>query len=77
MDIQQLIEKVLGAFKGNSNLLEAFKTNPVKAVEDILQIDLPDEQLNAIVQGVKGKIKLEEVAGAAQKLGILGKLFGK
>lgn len=74
MDIQKLIEQVLGGLKGDQSLLQSFQTNPVKVVEGLLNIDLPDEQLEAIVKAVQAKLKVDDLGGL---LGKVGGLFGK
>ena len=48
-----------------------------KVIEDLLEVDLPDDLVNQIVEGVKAKIKLEKVGDALEALGGLGSLFGK
>ncbi|MDY5731166.1 MAG: hypothetical protein SPL05_06515 [Eubacteriales bacterium] len=74
MDIQNLISQVMGALNGNADMMSQFQANPVKAVESILNIDLPDEQINAIITAVKAKIGVDGIAGIAKGL---GGLFGK
>jgi hypothetical protein len=42
-------------------------------VEDVLGVDLPDELIEKIIDGVKAKIKLEDLGDIAGKLGGLFK----
>ncbi len=72
MDIKETIEKIVDAVKNDDNLLEQFKKEPVKAVEKIIGIDLPDDIIEKVIEGVKGKITLDKAADA---LGMLKKLF--
>ena len=47
-------------------------------IEGLIGIDLPDEQIDAVVKGVMAKINVEDVAEKATGiLGFLKKLFGK
>jgi hypothetical protein len=73
-DIKELAEKAIDTIKGDDNLLESFKTNPIKVVEKVLKIDLPDEILEKIVDVVKTKINVDD---AKEALGKIAGLFGK
>lgn len=73
-DIKELAEKAVDTIKGDDNLLESFKTNPIKVVEKVLKIDLPDEILEKIVEIVKTKINVDD---AKEALGKIAGLFGK
>jgi hypothetical protein len=73
-DIKELAEKAIDTIKGDDNLLESFKTNPIKVVEKVLKIDLPDEILEKIVEIVKTKINVDD---AKEALGKIAGLFGK
>lgn len=74
MDIKAKIEELTKKIMNDKKLQEKFKTNPVEAVEGLLGIDLPDEQINKIVDGIKAKITVDKVSGAVNAL---GNLFGK
>lgn len=72
MDIKAKIEEVVEKVKGDKTIAERFKKEPVKVVEELAGVDLPDDMLEKIVDGVKAKISVD---GVASKLGGLGKLF--
>ena len=74
MDIKAKIEELTKKITGDKALLKKFQDNPVSVVEGLLGIDLPDEQIMKLVDGIKAKIKLDNVADA---VGALGNLFGK
>ena len=74
MDIQKIIADVLEKLQGDDGLLAKFKANPTKTIEGLIGIDLPDEQIDAVVKGVMAKIDIEDVA--KQATGLLGKLKG-
>lgn len=74
MDIKAKIEEIVEKIKSDDNLLSKFKSEPIKTIESLLGIDLPDEQIEKIVDGVKAKISVD---GIVDKLGGLGSLFGK
>ena len=74
MDIKEKIEAVVKKLMADKNLMEKFEKNPVKVIEELLGVDLPDDLVNSIIDGVKAKINLEKVGDA---LGALSGLFGK
>lgn len=71
IDIKKIIEELVKKIKGDKDVGEKFQKNPVKTVEGLIGVDLPDDQLNAVVEGVKAKVNLD---GIADKL---GGLFGR
>ncbi len=71
MNIKEKIEELVEKIKNDKNLLKKFQDNPVKVVEDLIGIDLPDDQIEKVVDAVKAKISLDKVGS------LLGGLFGK
>lgn len=65
MDIKGKIGEIVNKVKNDKNFAENFKSDPVKAVESIIGVDLPDDQINSVVEGVKAKI---EVGGIMDKV---------
>ena len=74
MDIKEKIEELVEKIQKNPAVLKKFNTAPVKVVEELVGIDLPDELIEKVVDGVKAKITMDKVGDA---LGALGGLFGK
>ena len=74
MDIKEKIEAIVAKTQKNPALLKKFNTEPVKVVEELSGIDLPDELIEKVVDGVKAKLTMDKVGDA---LGALGGLFGK
>ena len=74
MDIKAKIDEVVAKVKADENFAQKFKTEPIKAVEDVLGVDLPDDIIQNIIDGVKAKIDLGSIT---EKLGGLGNLFNK
>lgn len=71
MDIKAKIEELVDKIKGDKDLLAKFKDDPIKTVEGIIGIDLPDDQLGKLVDGIKAKISLDSIGDK------LGGLFGR
>lgn len=74
MDIKEKIEEVVRKLTSDKNLMAKFERNPVSVIEELVGIDLPDAQINQLIDGIKAKIKLDQVGDV---LGGIGKLFGK
>ena len=74
IDIKEKIEELVEKIQKNPALLKKFNTEPVKGVEELVGIDLPDELIEKVVDGVKAKITMDKVGDA---LGMRGGLFGK
>ena len=72
MDIKAKIEEVVAKIKADPDFAADFQKDPVKALEGVLGVDLPDDQINSVIDGVKAKINLDKAGGA---LGKLKKLF--
>lgn len=70
IDIKAKIDEVVDKVKADPNFAEKFKNEPIKAVEDVLGVDLPDDMVNKVIDGVKAKVN---VSGVMDKL---GGLFG-
>ena len=78
MDIQKIISEALEALTNNDDLRKAFDIDPVKALEKILNVDLPDDQINAVIEAIKVKLNLDDMKDVAGKIfGGLGSLFGR
>ena len=58
--------------KTDKELQAQFKADPIKAVEKLLGVDLPDDMVEKIVDGVKAKLTADKLSDG---LGALKKLF--
>ena len=74
MDIKAKIDQIVKKLMNDKTLMGRFERNPASVIEEFIGIDLPDEQVNQLIDGIKAKIKLDQVGDV---LGGLGKLFGK
>ena len=70
MDIKAKIDELVSKAKSDPNLLEKLKKDPVAAIEGIIGVDLPSDQIQKAAEGVMAKIKLDDIGGK------LGGLFG-
>ena len=74
MDIKAMIEKAVKKLMSDKTLLAKFEKNPAAVIEELIEVDLPDEIVNQIVSGIKVKLAATQVGGALEGL---GKLFKK
>lgn len=71
-DVKEKIEELARKVKDDPALAENFKKDPIKTVEGLLGIDLPDDQLQPMVAGIQAKLAASHVG---DKLEGLKKLF--
>ena len=72
MDIKEKIEQVAKKLLSDKNLMQKFEKNPVKVIEELIGVDLPDDLINQLIEGIKAKITVDK---AKDVLEGLGKLF--
>ncbi len=69
--ILEKVNEVVDKLKADDNLQKEFMKEPVKTLEKILNVDLPDDVIEKIVDAVKAKLTVDDVAqlfGAAKKI---------
>ena len=71
MDIKATVEKAVKKLMDNPALMKKFEKEPVKVIEELIGVDLPDDQIGKVVDLVKAKLDLDKLGG------MLGGLFGK
>lgn len=67
-EIKKMIEKVLAKIKGDEGFASSFKSNPIKAVESVLGVDLPDDTIKSVVDGVKAKLTGDKITSEASNV---------
>ena len=76
MDINGLINMV-SALKSDDKNLREFQSGPVAFIEKFLGVDLPDDQINAIIAGISSNFLSKNESGGSISLGsMLGGLLG-
>lgn len=73
MDIKAKIEEIVNKVKSDPAVASKFQSEPIKTVEELIGVDLPDDAIKQVVDGVKAKVNID---GLKDKLGGLGNLFG-
>ena len=78
MDIKEKIEELVEKIKNDKDLASKIprgndfeNQHPIGTVEKLLGVDLPNDQIEKLVEGIQAKISLDKLGG------MLGGLFGK
>ena len=78
MDIMEMlkdkIEEIVEKIKSDKDIAAKFQKDPISVVEKLLGVDLPNEQLEQVVNAIKAKVDLDKIGDL---LGGLSGLFGK
>ena len=68
-NIKKKIEEIVNKVKCDPDFAKKFQEEPIKALEGVIGVDLPDDKINEVITAVKAKIKLDDS-------NILGKIKG-
>ena len=68
MDIKQQINKIVEEISKNRDIKEQFEKEPVKVIEKIIGVDLPDDVVMKIIDGVKAKLTMDSVSKVTDTL---------
>jgi len=75
-NIKELVDKLVDKIKGSKDIKELFEKEPIKAVEKVLGVDLPDDIVEKVIDAVKAKISIEDVSDkVSDVVGMFKKLF--
>lgn len=59
-NLKDKIEEIVNKVKNDPDFKENFQKEPVKALESVIGVDLPDDKINEIINLIKTKIKLDD-----------------
>ncbi len=68
MDIKAKISEIVEKVKSDKDFASKFKNDPIKTIEGFIGVDLPDDQIKSLVDGVKAKVSLDEAGGLFDKV---------
>lgn len=68
MDFKEKVNELVEKIKSDPKLLADFQSEPVKAVEKLLGVDLPDDVIDKVVKGVQAKVSVDKVSGTVDAL---------
>lgn len=69
-DVKEIVSEVVEKIKSDENFRESFEKDPVRTIEKIIGVDLPDGSIDEI----KAKVGTDWISNALEGL---GSLFGK
>ena len=73
MDIKKAIEDIVAKIKSDEALQKQFFSDPADALKTLTGIDIPADQIDSLVAGVKGKLTADNIGDAVKGLGSLFK----
>lgn len=68
MDVKEQIKKAVDKITKDKQLQEQFWKEPVKALESVLGVDLPDDVIDQVIQGVKAKLTTDKLSDSVDAL---------
>ena len=71
-EIKELIAQLAEKVGKDEALQKKFKKDPIKTVEELTGLDLPDDLMEKVVDALKAKMTLDDLGDAAK---FLKKLF--
>lgn len=67
-DVKEKVEEIVEKLQKDPALLKSFQDDPIKTLEKVSGVDLPDEQLKPLVAGIKAKLAASDLGGALDGL---------
>lgn len=67
-NIKEKIEEIVDKVKNDPDFATKFQENPVKAAEEIVGVDLPDDKINGMLDAINAKINLDSGEGLLSKI---------
>lgn len=72
IDIKAKVEEIVKKLQADPALLKNFQKDPVRTLETMTGVDLPDEKIQPLVSGIKARLA---AGGLGEALDGLKKLF--
>ena len=70
-DVKEKVDELVKKLQSDPALLKNFQSDPVKTLEQLTGVDLPEPQLQPVIAGVKAKLgagQLENALDGLKKL---------
>ena len=67
-DLKSKIEEAVKKLQSDPALLQKFQKDPIKAIETLFGVDLPDEQLKPLVAGIQAKLAASDIGSKLEGL---------
>ncbi len=73
MDIMENVQEMVEKIKADKDFAANFKKDPIPTVEKLIGVDLPEDQIEALIKMVKAKVDMDALGEGLSKLGGLFK----
>lgn len=70
-DLKEKVDELVKKLQDDPALLKNFQSDPVKTLEQLTGVDLPEQQLQPVIAGIKAKlgaVQLENALSGIKKL---------
>lgn len=67
-DFKKKIDEIIDKIKNDKDFAKKFKAEPVKALEEISGIDIPEDKIDEIITAIQAKINIDKIDNALDKL---------
>lgn len=67
-DVKTKVEEAVKKLQEDPALLGSFQKDPIKVIEKLFDVDLPDEQLQPVIAGIKAKLAASDLGGKLEGL---------
>lgn len=67
-DVKTKVEEAVKKLQEDPALLGSFQKDPIKVIEKLFNVDLPDEQLQPVIAGIKAKLAASDLGGKLEGL---------
>jgi len=62
-DIKAKVDEIVTKAKNDPKFMDNLKSDPEKAIESVIGVDIPDGAIDSIISGVKAKISMDKLSG--------------
>lgn len=67
-DVKEKVEELTAKLQKDPALLKSFQAEPIKTLEKLTGVALPDDQIKPVVAGIKARLAASDVGGALDGL---------
>lgn len=67
-DIKEKVDELVKKLQSDPSLLKNFQSDPVKTLEQLTGMDLPEQQLQPVIAGVKARLGAGQLENALDGL---------
>lgn len=68
IDVKAEITRIVEKISKDESLKKDFQNDPVGAAKRLIGVEVPDDVIGQVVNGIKGKITADQVSGAVDAL---------